>query len=167
MMQGIRVTTGGQDQAERQVATSVQFLRADQINKAIRVKEPLTEASGTLAKARRPKTPASKRWVQLPPVPGRTLRGTVGVFVGEKGGNLRRSNFARRFWRPVWDGDPDNPVPEARIPPILTGFIFHEGRHTPSGPGRPEMGSPTLPVRPGWVTSCPAWPMCTSTSHPR
>lgn len=38
---------------------------------------------------------------------------------------LRRSNFTRRFWRPVWDGDPADGTG-----PILTGFTFHEGRHS-------------------------------------
>lgn len=108
----------------------------DQINKAIWIKEPLTEAHGQVFKADRPKTPASKRWVQLPPFLTEfyeTLLEQVEhpyVFVGDKGGNLRRSNFARRFWRPAWDGDPDNPDPRERIPPILPGFTFHEGRHT-------------------------------------
>ncbi|MEU5878650.1 hypothetical protein [Spirillospora sp. NPDC047279] len=48
------------------------------------------------------------------------------MFTGVRGGVLRLSNFARRFWRPAWDGDPDNPDPRARVP----GFTFHEGRHT-------------------------------------
>ena len=52
------------------------------------------------------------------------------VFTGARGAVLRRSNFSRRFWRPAWDGDPDNPDPEKQITPILVGFTFHEGRHT-------------------------------------
>jgi len=54
-------------------------------------------------RSRRPKTPASKRWVQLPPFlakPYETLLDACDrtyVFVGETGGNLRRSNFGRRF----------------------------------------------------------------------
>ncbi|MFI0369007.1 tyrosine-type recombinase/integrase [Actinomadura sp. 1N219] len=52
------------------------------------------------------------------------------VIVGDKGGQLRRSHFARRFWRPAWDGDPDNSDPDRRRPPVLRGFTFHEVRHT-------------------------------------
>lgn len=108
----------------------------DQINHAIRIKQPLTEAQGRLSKAERPKTPTSKRWVRLPLFLADLYQTLLDqtehpyVFVGDQGGNLRRSNFARRFWRPAWDGDPDNPDPRKRIPPILTGFTFHEGRHT-------------------------------------
>jgi integrase len=170
--QGIRVTTG-EYEAERQVATPAQFLRAairmhdsfgyagfvltlmdgytgarwselvglqpheyDEINKAIRVQEPLTETGGTLAKAKRTKTPAGKRWVQLPPFLAELYEALLDdcippyVFVGEKGRNLRRGNFRRRFWRPAWDGDPDNPDPSKRLAPVLPGFTFHEGRHT-------------------------------------
>jgi integrase len=170
---GIRVTSG-QYEAEHQVATPVQFLRAalrlhrsfglrrvcagldgdgytgarwselvglepfeyDEINKAIRVHEPLAETRGHFVKAKRPKTPASKRWVQLPPFLAglyETLLDDCArpyVFVGENGGNLRRSNFGRRFWRPAWDGDPDNPDPARRAAQIVPGFTFHEGRHT-------------------------------------
>jgi hypothetical protein len=39
----------------------------DEINKAIRVQQPLAEARGQLVKASRPKTPAGRRWIQLPP----------------------------------------------------------------------------------------------------
>ena len=97
--QGIRVTSG-EYEADRQVATPVQYLRAalrlndsfgfsgfvlalmdgytgarwselvglqpheyDEVNRAIRVIEPLAEAQGQLVKAKRPKSPASKRWV--------------------------------------------------------------------------------------------------------
>ncbi|WP_433337569.1 hypothetical protein [Spirillospora sp. CA-294931] len=49
------------------------------------------------------------------------------VFTGARGGELRRSNFTRRFWRPAWDGDPTNL--DHPLPPILAGFTFHEGRH--------------------------------------
>jgi hypothetical protein len=52
------------------------------------------------------------------------------VFVGARGAVLRRGNFTRRFWRPAWDGDPESRDPDKGIPPILTGFTFHEGRHT-------------------------------------
>jgi integrase len=54
----------------------------------------------------------------------------VRVFTGARGSVLRRSNFARRFWRPAWDGDPGNSDPQLRTAPVLKGFTFHEGRHT-------------------------------------
>jgi integrase len=169
---GVRVTTG-EYEAERQVATPVQILRAairlhdsfgypgfvltlmdgytgarwselvglqpheyDEINKAIPVREPLVEAMGSMVKAKRTKTPAGKRWVQLPPFLTELYETLLDdcahsfVFVGEQGANLRRSNFARRFWRPAWDGDPNNPDPGKRAGPVLPGFTFHEGRHT-------------------------------------
>ncbi|WUI02846.1 tyrosine-type recombinase/integrase [Spirillospora sp. NBC_00431] len=108
----------------------------DEINKAIRIAEPLAEARGRLVKAERPKTRASKRWVQLPPFLADLYEPLLEqtehsyVFVGDKGGRLRRRHFARRFWRPAWDGDPDNPDPNRRRAPVLRGFTFHEGRHT-------------------------------------
>ena len=108
----------------------------DELNKAIRVSEPLAEARGHLVKADRPKTPAAKRWVQLPPFLSELYQpllqeaGHAYVFVGDKGGRLRRSHFARRFWRPAWDGAPDHRDPAKRVPPVLPGFTFHEGRHT-------------------------------------
>ncbi|MGH3373754.1 MAG: hypothetical protein ACRDP6_03350 [Actinoallomurus sp.] len=126
--QGIRVTSG-EYEADRQVATPVQFMRAalrlndsfgysgfvlalmdaytgarwselvglqpheyDEVNRAIRVVEPLAEAKGQLVKAKRPKSPASKRWVQLPPFLADLYEGVLEdcdrafVFVGEKGG---------------------------------------------------------------------------------
>lgn len=121
----------------------------DEINKAIRVQEPLAEARGTLTKAKRTKTPAGRRWGQLPPFLAELYEALLDecthpyVFVGEKGGNLRRGNFGRRFWRPAWDGDPDNPDPGKRLAPVLPGFTFHEGRHTrrtwPAEDGIPEV----------------------------
>ena len=50
------------------------------------------------------------------------------VFTGARGAMLRRGNFARRFWRPSWDGAPANA--DEPVPAILAGFTFHEGRHT-------------------------------------
>ncbi|MFI0479712.1 tyrosine-type recombinase/integrase [Actinomadura sp. 9N215] len=108
----------------------------DEINKAIRIAEPLAEARGRLVKAERPKTPTSKRWVQLPSFLADLYEPLLEqaehpqVFVGDKGGRLRRSHFARRFWRPAWNGDPDHPDPNQRCAPVLRGFTFHEGRHT-------------------------------------
>lgn len=51
------------------------------------------------------------------------------VFTGRRGAALRRGNFRSRFWRPAWDGDPDNAQAWLRAP-ILPGFTFNEGRHT-------------------------------------
>jgi integrase len=66
------------------------------------------------------------------------------IFVGEKGGVLRRSNFGRRFWRPAWDGVSENRRTGQYVPPILPGFTFHEGRHTHrtwlADDGIPEVG---------------------------
>ena len=40
-------------------------------------------------------------------------------------------NFRQRFWRPAWDGiDTNNPSSTRHLPAILSGFRFHEGRHT-------------------------------------
>jgi integrase len=51
------------------------------------------------------------------------------VFVAADGGMLRRSNFARRIWRPACDGTPDHGDPGRAIPPILPGAVFHGLRH--------------------------------------
>lgn len=95
------------------------------------------EAKGKFEVAKRPKSKASKRWIQLPPFLAalyeallEDLAGDDWVFQGPHGGLLRRGHFIRRYWRPSWDGDPDNPDPQKRTSPILTGFTFHDGRHT-------------------------------------
>jgi integrase len=184
--QGVRVTSG-EYEADRQVATPVQFLRAavrlhgsfgysgfvlalmdgytgarwselvglqpheyDEVNRAIRVMEPLAEAQGKIVKAKRTKSPAGKRWVQLPPFLADLCEALLEdcdrsyVFVGEKGGVLRRSNFGRRFWRPAWDGVSEDRRTGGHVPPILPGFTFHEGRHTHrtwlADDGIPEIG---------------------------
>ncbi|MFB9831706.1 hypothetical protein [Actinoallomurus acaciae] len=122
----------------------------DEINRAIRVVEPLAEAQGQLVKAKRTKSPAGKRWVQLPSFLADLYEALLEdcdrsfVFVGEKGGVLRRSNFGRRFWRPAWDGVARDRETGKRIPPILPGFTFHEGRHSHrtwlADDGIPEIG---------------------------
>ncbi|MFD0772339.1 tyrosine-type recombinase/integrase [Streptomonospora algeriensis] len=122
----------------------------DEVNGAIAVHRPLRETGGTLAKAPRTKTPAGKRWVQLPPFLDGLYRGllsdTAGgafVFAGPHGGQLRRGAFRARFWRPVWDGAPASGQAWLRAP-ILPGFTFNEGRHTHrtwlAGDGSPEVG---------------------------
>ena len=128
----------------------------DQLGKRIRIDDPLKETAGKLKKGglaagdapperagRRPKkkgrtkTPAGTRWVKLPPFLALMYEmllaereGERYVFVGDKGGLLRRSNYRRRLWRPAWDGDPANPDPALRVAPILPYITFNEGRHT-------------------------------------
>ncbi|GAA2638153.1 hypothetical protein SMC26_22965 [Actinomadura fulvescens] len=74
------------------------------------VRRPIREARGKIEEAPRPKTPTGRRWIQLPPFLAQVYEPLVidcpyeRVFTGERGGVLR--NFARRFWRPAWDGDP-------------------------------------------------------------
>ncbi|WUK77201.1 tyrosine-type recombinase/integrase [Kribbella sp. NBC_00359] len=53
------------------------------------------------------------------------------VFTSLQGMPWYRSNFRQRFWRPAWDGvDSDKPLSTRHTPAILSGFRFHEGRHT-------------------------------------
>lgn len=169
---GIRVTSGDYE-AERQVATPAQMLRAamrlhhtfgragfvlcllnaytgarwselvalepheyDEVNHAIPVRAPLQETAGRLKKAKRAKTPAGKRWIQLPDFLDAVYVDLLAevepggaVFTGSRGGQLRRGNFRDRFWRPAWDGKPGNEEGWLRSP-ILPGFTFNEGRHT-------------------------------------
>ncbi|MCW2914039.1 MAG: phage integrase family protein [Actinomycetia bacterium] len=93
-------------------------------------------ASGKIEEAPRPKSRAGRRWIQLPPFLAMLYEALVDncaderVFLGPEGGILRRSNFTRRYRRPAWDGDPSNPDRAKRVPAILAGFTFHEGRHT-------------------------------------
>lgn len=168
---GVRVTSG-EYEAERQVATPAQFLRAalrlhetfgragfvlalmngytgarwselvalrphdyDEINHAVPVRTPLREVGGKLESAPSPKTPAGKRWIQLPPFLDALYTELIEecaedyLFSGPRGGLLRRGNFRARFWRPAWDGDPRSGEARWRRP-LLPGFTFNEGRHT-------------------------------------
>jgi integrase len=113
----------------------------DPEGKRIPVRHPIREAAGRFEEAPRPKSPAGRRAIQLPPFLAIIYEALLAdschrlVFTGQRGAVLRRSNFARRFWRPAWDGDPDNTdpgntAPDKRAPAVLTGFTFHEGRHT-------------------------------------
>ncbi|GAB3979262.1 integrase [Actinoallomurus acanthiterrae] len=108
----------------------------DQVNHQIPVRRPIREARGQIEEAPRPKSPASRRWIQLPPFLAILYEALLEdcprarVFAGARGAVLRRGNFTRRFWRPAWDGDPENRDPEKRVSSILTGFTFHEGRHS-------------------------------------
>jgi integrase len=90
----------------------------------------LHEVGGTLQLGP-PKTPAAVRTVRIPPFLVAMLRGHLDshdhphVFIGRDGGLLRRSNFARRMWRPAADGNP-----RTGVPPVITGMHFHDLRHT-------------------------------------
>jgi integrase len=107
----------------------------DEINHAIPVRMPLREVAGKLERARSPKTPAGKRWIQLPPFLDGLYMDLIGscegdhLFTGPQGGPLRRGNFRARFWRPAWDGVPSSDQARVRRP-VLPGFTFNEGRHT-------------------------------------
>lgn len=168
---GVRVSSGDYE-ADRQVATPVQVLRAamrlhhsfgragfvltlmdgytgarwselvalepheyDEVNRAVPVRTPLRESAGKMSKAKRPKTPAGKRWLQLPDFLNAIYTDLITdseqalVFTGSRGGMLRRGNFRTRFWRPAFDGDSRSELPWLRTP-VLPGFTFNEGRHT-------------------------------------
>ncbi|WP_407653732.1 tyrosine-type recombinase/integrase [Actinoplanes oblitus] len=90
----------------------------------------LHEIAGTLELGP-PKTPAAVRSIALPPFLVTRLREHLDshdhahVFAGADGGLHRRSNFARRFWRPATDGDP-----KKLIAPVIPGMHFHDLRHT-------------------------------------
>lgn len=108
----------------------------DEINHAIPVRTPLREVAGTLEVAKKPKTPAGKRWIQLPPFLDLLYMDLIEaadhpyLFTGPQGGLLRRGNFRKRFWRPAWDGVPASDLPWLRGP-LLAGVTFNEaGRHT-------------------------------------
>lgn len=78
-----------------------------------------------------PKTPAAIRTIAIPPFLVDLLRDHLDshdhehVFTGRDGGLHRRSNFARRSWRPAADGNP-----RKHIPPIINGMHFHDLRHS-------------------------------------
>jgi len=107
----------------------------DEVNRAVPVRAPLRESGGRMSKAKRPKTPAGKRWLHLPGFLNAVYTDLVVdseeglMFTGSRGGMLRRGNFRSRFWRPAWDGDARSTLAWLRSP-ILPGFTFNEGRHT-------------------------------------
>ncbi|WP_233571143.1 hypothetical protein [Nocardiopsis sp. Huas11] len=202
----VRLTTG-EYEAERQVATPVQFLRAamrlhvsfgrtgfmlalmngyagagwselvglrphdyDEADRAVPTRTPLLEAGGRFEMAKKPKTPAGKRSIQLPPFVDSLYTDLIKscqsdyLFTGSQGGLVRRANFRTSHWRPAWDGDPGCGQTWMRRP-ILPGFTFHEAG-TPIGPGLPRTSFPKSLVRRGWDTRCREWDGCTSTSRP-
>lgn len=131
--------------------TGLQAHEYDEVNHAIAIRQPLRETAGKLTKANRAKTPASKRWIQLPGFLNQLyvqLRAQCAgaqdyVFIGPHGGPLRRGNFRARFWRPAWDGHPNSEEAWLQTP-LLPAFTFHEGRHTHrtwlAEDGIPEVG---------------------------
>jgi integrase len=77
-----------------------------------------------------PKSQAAARRVDLPPFLAALVSEVLDahdheqVFVTAEGHWHRRSNFARRIWRPACDGDR-----ERGWPPISAGAVFHSLRH--------------------------------------
>jgi integrase len=146
--------------------------------RAITIREPLNEVNGAVSKGgrsvaadaapepmpvpsgrrprrpkkdARPKTPAGRRDVELPPSIATFYEMLMKdhehpfVICTPEGRPLRRSNFRQRYWRPAWDGvEPDRPDAAGHIPAILPWFTFHEGRHTQATwlieGGVPEVG---------------------------
>ncbi|MGW0227385.1 tyrosine-type recombinase/integrase [Actinopolymorpha singaporensis] len=87
----------------------------------------------------RTKTPAGTRWVRLSPSIAVVYEALLDlrpdadsfVFVSPTGSPWFRSNFRQRYWRAAWDGvNPDDPDARDHLPALLSGFRFHEGRHT-------------------------------------
>jgi integrase len=78
-----------------------------------------------------PKTPASARQIALPPflIDGLQQLGDSHrfetLFCNQSGGWLWRTTLVERHWRPACDGHPGRGWPE-----IITGFRFHDLRHT-------------------------------------
>lgn len=101
----------------------------DEVNHAIPVRTPLREANGALEVAKKPKTPSSRRWIQLPPFLDLLYTDLIVaserpyLFTGPQGGLLRRGNFRQRFWRPAWDGDSSSELQWLR-PALAEGMTF-------------------------------------------
>lgn len=83
-----------------------------------------------------PKTAASVRVIALPPFLIALLRehldrtDGIPVFMGPKGGWLRRSNVDRRILRPAADGTLHLPRASLRFAPVRPGLTFHGLRHS-------------------------------------
>jgi integrase len=78
-----------------------------------------------------PKTPASARQIALPQFLVDGLQQLGGshrfetLFCNQSGGWLWRTTLVERHWRPACDGHPGR-----GWPPLITGFRFHDLRHT-------------------------------------
>lgn len=104
-------------------------LKPDNLNllkRQVRIVGTLEEVQGLPRYVEETKTRASRRTLSVPPFLCDMLAehlGAVGnkefVFIGERGGLLRRSNFRRRHWMPAV---------EATLLP--KGLRFHDLRHT-------------------------------------
>ncbi|WP_304450662.1 tyrosine-type recombinase/integrase [Nocardiopsis sp. YSL2] len=107
----------------------------DEVNHAVPIRTPLLEVSGKFETAKKTKTPAGKRSIELPPFLDALYTDLIEacesdyLFTGPKGGLMRRRNFQVGLWRPAWNGDPRSDQAWLRRP-LLPGFTFHEGRHT-------------------------------------
>ncbi|MGW4591714.1 tyrosine-type recombinase/integrase [Amycolatopsis thermoflava] len=83
-----------------------------------------------------PKTEESARAISLPPFLVSLLRDHLTththphVFVTPQGQLHRRSNFARRAFRPAADGNLDILSPAVRLYPVKPGLKFHGLRHS-------------------------------------
>jgi integrase len=78
---------------------------------------------------------------------GRDCGGSGWVFLGPSGGHFRRSNYARRFWHPAWDGIyPARKRGDAEVParPVLVDPHPWPGRILQAWP----MAEPGLPYTP-------------------
>lgn len=83
-----------------------------------------------------PKTAESARAIELPPFLVRLLAAHVSehlhlaVFPTPDGGWHRRSNFARRAFRPAAHGNAEQPRPAVVLPAVRPGLTFHGLRHS-------------------------------------
>jgi len=78
---------------------------------------------------------------------GRDCGGTGWVFLGPNGGHFRRSNYARRFWHPAWDGIyPARKRGDVEVParPVLVDADPWPGRPLQAWP----MAEPGVPFSP-------------------
>lgn len=98
--------------------------RLNLLKERLEVKEILTEVAGRQSYGP-PKTKAGKRTVALPPFLCEALeehmsafRPSEAVFTMSDGSLIRRSNFARRIWKP------------ATLKAGIGGFTFHGMRHS-------------------------------------
>ena len=121
----------------------------DEVNHAIPVRTPLREVNGKLEVAKKPKTPASERWIQLPPFLDLLYTDLIEasehpyLFTGPQGGLLRRGNFRQRFWRPAWDGNHASELQWLR-PALVPGVTFTDAGRRSHRTGLAEEGIPEV-----------------------
>jgi hypothetical protein len=144
----------------------------DEVNRQIPVRRPIREAGGQIEEAPRPKSPASKRWIQLrrsSPSCTRRCWPTAATAGRSRAPAGRCYGVATS---PAGSGGP--PGTEIRTTVTRTSEPLRCWTALPStkdgtsiAPGCPTTVSPTSAARPGSATSCQAWPTSTNTSHPR